>query len=276
MVSRYFALFLLLFAYDQLLATEKKIFRWKPVSSIDNFGDALSEAIFRKMIGCNPPKASARESDKVLGLGSILHFAVDHDIIWGTGVNGKHPNFQDYPFRALDVRAVRGPLTRDFLERKGIPCPEIYGDPALLLPRLFPKLSPTPCEDYIIIPHLSEIHLFRNMPHVVQPFQRWETVVNRILGAKFVISSSLHGIIVAEAFGIPARWLKVTDHEPEFKYQDYFYGTGRFHERPARSLKDAMDKGAHELPALELAPLFNAFPHDAFKACKNAGPKDTS
>ncbi len=64
------------------------------------------------------------------------------------------------------MRAVRGPLTRQFLMDMGIDCPKIYGDPALLLPKLFPefKKSENPTKEYIIIPHHSDEHLFINHP----------------------------------------------------------------------------------------------------------------
>ena len=56
-----------------------------------------------------------------------------------------------------------------------------------------------------------------------------------ILDSSFVISSSLHGIIISEAYGIPARIIRPDDffadkfwqYEPLFKYEDYYYGTGR-------------------------------------------------
>lgn len=49
------------------------------------------------------------------------------DTIWGTGINGKVSE-DLHKFEKLDVRAVRGPLTRNYLISKGINCPEVYGD----------------------------------------------------------------------------------------------------------------------------------------------------
>lgn len=69
----------------------------------------------------------------------------------------------------LDVRAVRGPLTREFLLKKGIACPEIYGDPTLLFPLYFPefKKAAKSSRDYSIVPHFSDEHLLIGMSRVI-------------------------------------------------------------------------------------------------------------
>ena len=61
---------------------------------------------------------------------------------------------------------------------------------------------------------------------VNEPFQ---SVINKIGKAKIVVSSSLHGLIFAEAYNKPAIWLKVTDKiiGGNFKFHDYYEGTNR-------------------------------------------------
>jgi pyruvyltransferase len=69
-------------------------------------------------------------------IGSIIGWMTNKDsIIWGSGV--REP---DNPLPAIPrkVLAVRGPLTRKYLISQGVECPEIYGDPALLLPKIYP------------------------------------------------------------------------------------------------------------------------------------------
>ena len=51
---------------------------------------------------------------KLLALGSILTYARNNDVVWGSAVNGKWLDLKHYKFTTLDVRAVRGPLTREF------------------------------------------------------------------------------------------------------------------------------------------------------------------
>jgi pyruvyltransferase len=159
---------------------------------------------------------------------------------------------------------VRGPLTREFLMDIGIDVPEIYGDPALLLPLLFPELEPSPMIDYIVIPHISEITLVDEIDNIILPTLHWKEVVAKILESKFVISSSLHRIILAEAFGIPARLLRITQNEPLFKYADYYAGTGRNGFVYAESVEEALIMGGEPPPCFDSDAMLKAFPKDYF------------
>lgn len=49
-----------------------------------------------------------------------------------------------------------------------------------------------------------------------------------------VVSSSLHGLIVADAYGIPSKWIKVSDkiYGDDFKYGDYYQSIGVKEEKP--------------------------------------------
>lgn len=227
-----------------------------------NFGDALSPKIVERIIQ-RPLQQIPRCKQHLLALGSILHFAQNNDVVWGSGLNGKIP-LKMNKYTHLDVRAVRGPLTRDFLLAKGISCPEVYGDPALLMPLLFPELKANPTLEYIVIPNLNEIHAYEKFPNLVLPTEDCMVVVKKILGAKFVISGSLHGIIVAEAFGIPAQFLRITSKENILKYKDYYYGTGRKNFRVAYSLEEAFKMGGEPMPVVNLKLLLESFPYDKF------------
>lgn len=254
---------------ERLLSTkvELPLYFW----NAENFGDLLSEKIVEKIVGRGVATTYNHllGKKKLLALGSIIHWAEDRDVIWGSGINGKHPDKTDkevYRFTNLDVRAVRGPLTRQFLLEMGIYCPEVYGDPALLFPKLFPewKKQKEPSREFIIIPHVADEPFFENNPYVVSPREDCEEVIKKILDSKFVISSSLHGLIVAEAFGIPARLIRVSNIEPLFKYQDYYYGTGRFDFQFATTVEEALELGGEPLPIIDLEKLYNAFPFEFF------------
>lgn len=234
-----------------------------------NFGDFLSLKLVEHVVG-KPVTVSPQKNaqKKLLAIGSILSFAGQGDVIWGAGINGKCMKKQDYNFTALDIRAVRGPLTRQFLKEKfNINAPEVYGDPALLMPYLFPefKKATNPEYDYIVIPHYSEEKLFikeKKKYTVVYPTEPWDEVIKKILNSKLVISSSLHGLIVAEAYGIPARMLRVTGNEPFFKYEDYYFGTGRHSFQYASSVAEAVSLGGEAPVVIDLEKLYDAFPFE--------------
>ena len=68
-------------------------------------------------------------------IGSIIDWMTNKDsIIWGSGVRNPDNPLPAIPHKVL---AVRGPLTRKYLVSQGVECPEIYGDPALLLPKFY-------------------------------------------------------------------------------------------------------------------------------------------
>ena len=98
-----------------------------------NLGDYLSTVVTAKAAICCGVNLRHTETDKrLLSIGSILHFARDNDVVWGAGVNGKIDPSR-HRFHRLDVRMVRGPMTKEFLQSKGITVPEVFGDPALLI-----------------------------------------------------------------------------------------------------------------------------------------------
>jgi len=243
-----------------------ELFFWKPEGSRLNFGDHLARVIVTKLLadrGHLLEEETARPR-RLFAIGSVLHFAADGDVVWGSGVNGK-VDPQLHRFRALDVRAVRGPLTRDFLAARGIAAPPVYGDPALLLPALFPgRFARDAQRPYAVVPNLHDLELAQRagMRHLVSPTWSWNRCVAEILKAELVVSSSLHGIIIAEAYGIPARYLRLSDTEHLFKYNDYMLGTGRKEIEPAGSVEEALEMGGMPPPVFDADALLAAFPLD--------------
>ena len=257
--------FIMLFtSIAQPCYSEDSMFWWQPRDGI-NFGDDLSRVIVEKILG-HAVRHRPFESDAKLlfAAGSILHYARNGDVIWGSGFR-ENP-LSENRFSYLDVRAVRGPRTREFLLKMGIDCPEIYGDPAVLMGYLFPELKKEkPIYDYIIIPNIGEIQCFIGYKNIVLPTCPWREIVKKMMQSRLVISSSLHGIIVAESFGIPARLLKMTWIEPLLKYQDYYESSGRPNFRYATSVQEALQMGGEEPSCLDINPLIKSFPWDYFE-----------
>lgn len=266
MIRYSIAIFLCLFSSflpTHAHSLENGMFWWEGTDGT-NFGDDLSHVIVEKILGRSVQNMPLESKRPILfSAGSILHYARNGDVIWGSGFR-EDPS-QENRFSSLDVRAVRGPRTRDFLLKKGIPCPEVYGDPAVLIGRLFPEFQKEEPEyDYIIIPNIGEIPCFLKYKNVVLPTLPWKQIVKKMLKSRLVISSSLHGIIVAESLGIPTRLLKMTWIEPLLKYQDYYESTGRLDFQYATSVQQAIEMGGEEPGYIDTGALLEAFPWDYF------------
>lgn len=239
-----------------------------------NFGDYLSfvivgEFLKKKRLVIGPQLGKDK---KLVALGSVMHFANDMDVIWGSGVNGKVP-VENHVFQKLDVRMVRGPLTRQFLLDRGIEVQgHVYGDPALLLPWLFPELKALPVVGKILIlPNLNELKkvspLVPDGFQLCTPMGYWKDVVKDILSSEMVITSSLHGLIIAESFGVPVRFVAPCGGETLLKYEDYLEGTGRkLTVKPTDFLSGiSRDMGVRfESPKVDIEGMKQCFPFDLF------------
>ncbi|HJV27128.1 MAG TPA: polysaccharide pyruvyl transferase family protein [Aromatoleum sp.] len=243
------------------------LFHWRPANGSVNFGDHLSQIVVSRVLGMRGLTLDdeVTRSARLLAIGSILHFARDGDVIWGAGVNGKVEE-SCFTAQGLDVRAVRGPLTEEFLRRRGMRVPPVYGDPGLLVRHLFAgRFRRTGEKPYVFVPNLHDLRLVVGDPRVVSPLAGWNTVIAEIVKARLVLASSLHGLVIAESFGIPARYVRLSETENLFKYKDYYYGTGRSDFRYANSIPEGLEMGG--MPAIDFDPqtLLAAFPWDLWR-----------
>jgi pyruvyltransferase len=167
-------------------------------------------------------KAYAKNRE-ILMIGSIAQHCRNNSEVWGSGVIDPSIPMRSPPRR---VWAVRGPLTQTYFKNNAVPCPEVFGDPALLLPRYFQPVVEKTQEMGII---LHNDHQSAHIPHrdeVLRISLRWgfDKVLRSILSCERIISSSLHGLIVSDAYGIPNVRL-VTDKPlrgGDFKFDDYY------------------------------------------------------
>jgi pyruvyltransferase len=268
--------------------TGPRVFSWNPVRPVlpgrlgarvpvrrpvNNFGDLLGPLVVELMLrerGAVParsrtrPRFRSRSRQTLFSVGSVLHFAADGDVVWGAGVNGKADRSL-HAFRDLDVRAVRGPLSRAFLTAHGIAAPAVYGDPALLLPDLLPglrRLAGTKAHRLTVVPNINDVDRYETgSADTLHPRSPLRHCLRRIAQSDLVVGSSLHGIVVAESLGIPARLVR-SGAEPGFKYEDYYGGTGRPDFTPAASVAEAVRLGGEPAPRWSPEPLRQAFPFD--------------
>lgn len=171
-------------------------------------------------------------------IGSILEWLQNpKKVVWGTGAMYGNQKLRCKP---LKVCAVRGPLTRQYLLGQGVECPEVYGDPALLLPQFY---KPSKSKKYRIgiIPHISDydgplVHdLTRQMNSTditvirMGGYADWHDVIDEINECEFIVSSSLHGLILSDAYGVPNVWVEFSDKVMGngFKFRDYFGAVGK-------------------------------------------------
>jgi hypothetical protein len=110
--------------------------------------------------------------------------------------------------------------------------PSVYGDLAQLLPDVYKPAKPRH-NKIVIVPHYVDYEImqvddsaFRTAN--VQSSDLFEEI-ELIAGAELVVSSSLHGLIIAEAYGVPAIWVEASSNVlgSGFKFRDYYAATGR-------------------------------------------------
>jgi hypothetical protein len=185
----------------------------------DNFGDRLN-GFLQMQLGVNPHWAPAAEADQVI-VGSILHHLPEgwSGTVCGAGLL--------YPERRVDltnatVLALRGKMTDARVKRA--PGPVVYGDPGLLVSKFIPQ--PVAKHDLGVVPHWSDTELAKRFPYarVIDVRQHPEKVIAEIASCRRIISSSLHGLIVADAYGIPRQaelFAQAGQEGGAFKFSDY-------------------------------------------------------
>ena len=238
-------------------------------SRTNNFGDLLGPLIVEWILKKNRLQNTKHTPRTLFTVGSVIHFASTNDVIWGSGINGKIPS-DAYKFVSLQCKSVRGPLTKKFLQSEfSLQVPDIFGDPALIVPQIFPKHSlvnkPTP--DPIFIPNLNDADQLKaeycQDIKRISPRSPLKYILSKIVNAPAVYASSLHGFILAEAYQVPCFLIK-SRHEPAFKYLDYYHGTGREGLRIYESLKHASKHSPSPPLRFNCDRLLSSFPYELF------------
>ena len=205
-----------------------------------NWGDLIPYRIIEELFDTDINKdeifnvENPNKNYKVYTTGSVMLFTKKDSIVWGTGcidkgMIGENPS---------KVYAVRGPLTRNELLKKGIDCPEVYGDPALLYPMIYnPKIDKK--YKWGIIPHYIEFEssrdreVIKNLENqgvkVIDICSGEKEFIDELLEVENVISSSLHGLIMADAYGIPNARVNISNKliGGHFKFKDYYLSVDR-------------------------------------------------
>ncbi len=205
----------------------------------ENFGDIVGPYLIKKINNrevhfVQPKKRKITElfTKIYFTAGSILAHIDKNCIVWGSGVIEKNTRVAKATFLA-----VRGPKTREILIKQGCEVPEIYGDPALLLPKFYTPNKSLKKYAVGIIPHyvdyIKVFEWYKNNDtiKVINLLNdSVEEVVDEICSCETIISSSLHGIIVAHTYQIPAVWVKFSDKlfGDDLKFYDYFSSVNKY------------------------------------------------
>lgn len=209
-----------------------RLFWWK---GVPNFGDALSPAVVAHLSG-RPVVHAGMAKAEMLAIGSLLKVARrklvarpradgPRPVIWGTGLLTPVP--RDL-LEHVDIALLRGPVTAALLDVKT----DVFGDPGLLAPEMF--AAPERRDVIGIVPHHSladapALHaLVASDPafELIDPRGEVGAVCRRIASCAHVFASSLHGLIVADAYGVGSTWLDPVG-QSRLKYVDYAASVGR-------------------------------------------------
>ena len=205
-------------------------------NKLNNFGDVLNpylcKFIFEDRIDVIRIDSKYFNNSYYMAIGSILQRANTNATIWGSGFISRDSILKSNPKKIL---AVRGKKTYERLVELGIKdLPNVFGDPALLLPKFYK-------------PNIKKKYKVGLMPHYVDKMNSWVlkekekecvlfidvqnpnplNVVNQMLSCEVILSSSLHGLIVSDAYNIPNTWIRFSNliGGGDFKYHDYFSTT---------------------------------------------------
>ena len=253
-----------------------KLFYWKYDKSItnknrvENLGDYLSKIVMSYFA----PKVnySINQGKTLYGIGSILGFRCQDATVWGSGILDKYyQNMIRIKWSKYDIRAVRGPKTREVLIGLKKECPMVYGDPAILMPIIFHPETVEQSTDCIsvILNHANNDFIIPKRDNIFTIdilTTDYKKVITRIYNSKLVISSSLHGIILAESYGIPSVLL-LHEGQSTFKYEDWYLSTERTNIVIAHSIEEALQVTPMCLPKLSKMQkrLIESFPQDLWE-----------
>lgn len=215
------------FKLINLLRPPLKIYWWRyDHPNKHNFGDELTPYIIKRLRGRRYVWAPPSKCD-IAGAGSIIEILQQDSVgkhikIWGSGFIKEGPANTADNFEFL---AVRGKLSK---KRIGVDVP--LGDPGLLTSLVYRRSKHVNYKVGIVAhyvdaehPVIRKVALDRNYK-IINPLDPPAKVIKDITSCELILSSSLHGLIVADSFGVPNRWMPLSDRLTggAYKFEDYY------------------------------------------------------
>jgi pyruvyltransferase len=244
--------------------------------AVPNVGDIASPMLAALLTGRKPQAVHVDNLHipHLAGVGSIMHRTKSTSVVWGAGI--MHPDIG--VGEALSIRAVRGQRTYLEMRRAGRIRGDIpLGDPAVLLPRLLgvtrsatPRFTLGVAAHYVDRDHPAIQNLLRQ-PDVCDIDVRQEPLgfLRAMADCATVASTSLHGLVFAEAMGIPNLWMRVSDkiHGGNYKFEDWYTTTNNPQREPLvpseqQEANTLVQRSELRHSVIDHAALLRAFPTD--------------
>ena len=195
-----------------------------------NFGDWLSPILCEALSGRKVVHARPNRCD-LMGQGSILAKAKNHFWnrridIWGSGLIEAITPFNS-PHR---IHAVRGWKTARLIRNQQV---QVVGDPGLLCDILVSANLALHKDSALgVIPHyvdqpdpvLREFVAANPRVKWIDVFSEPLDFIKQVAACDMILSSSMHGLITADALGVPNAWIRLSDKVwgGDFKFLDYY------------------------------------------------------
>lgn len=224
------------------------VYQWMRPNAGKNFGDLLSKTIMEGVLGKSIVVSNAADAE-ILAIGSVLDSMLTNGypnvkVIWGSGFirDGQKIDVSE----EIDVLAVRGELTAKRLGFKGT-----LGDPGILASRYFNPSKIVKHKIGVVTHFLdTDNEIFdawkENEKFVFIDVQRNpEKVIEDITGVEVIVSTSLHGLIIAESFGIPNYLISLSELVGTYKFLDYCSGISKSYDELI--VPDIFNKTAAEI-----------------------------
>ncbi|MBJ7281417.1 MAG: hypothetical protein JHD31_06105 [Rhodoluna sp.] len=202
-----------------------------------NFGDWLSPLIVsqytdNKIFFQSPVKIASKKH--MIGLGSIGRFIKPNSVVVGTGISTDELTLA----KSATYVSVRGPVTARVVKESGGPTVESFGDPGVLISRIFPVTRSTTNGKVALVRHfthkpiplvldsnMEELDIFTSHPDDIK------TLVHSLNLYDRVVTSAMHIFITCQSYGIPCALITFEGfadsvHGNGIKYGDYAEGVG--------------------------------------------------
>ena len=223
--------------YSASSASSRVTLAWWAKPFPGNFGDWLSPLVIEfasnSKVSYIPPERPVR-GPHLFAVGSIGRFIKSNSIVVGTGISSKDVQLNK---RAKYV-SVRGPITAETLVASGGPKVTRFGDPGIVISRVFPIRRAKTNGRFALVRHFSHTAIPLSLPKdcdELSVMMSSKDDIQAFLGAlvtyDFVVTSAMHVMIACHSYGIPCALVTFEGFEENvhgtgIKYRDYALGVG--------------------------------------------------